>query len=57
MLNAPLHPAHPLISGMLADRIFGWLARGAAVLTLFVADWHSCLVGAWGPGHQIENMV
>ena len=37
MLNGPLHPPPtPLISGMLADRIFGWLARGAAVLTLLL---------------------
>jgi phosphate transport system permease protein len=38
----------PLISGMLADRIFGWLARGAAVLTLLLLIGILVLVGAWG---------
>ena len=39
----------PLISGMLADRIFGWLARGAAVLTLLllIGILVSLVLGAW----------
>ena len=39
----------PLISGMLADRIFGWLARGAAVLTLLllIGILASLVLGAW----------
>ena len=39
----------PLISGMLADRIFGWLARGAAVLTLLllIGILVSLVLGVW----------
>ena len=39
----------PLISGMLADRIFGWLARSAAVLTLLllIGILVSLVLGAW----------
>ncbi|MDF1483813.1 phosphate ABC transporter permease subunit PstC [Ramlibacter sp. H39-3-26] len=39
----------PQLSGVLADRVFGWLARGAALLTLalLVAILLSLVVGAW----------
>ena len=39
----------PLISGVLADRMFGWLARGAAVLTLalLLGIMTSLVIGAW----------
>lgn len=39
----------PLISGMVADRLFGWLARGAAFLTLALlfGILTSLLIGAW----------
>lgn len=42
-------PRNPLISGMLADRIFGWLARGAAILTLLLllGIMASLVAGAW----------
>ena len=47
--NMPPPPSRPLISGMLADRLFGWLARGAAILTLLllVGILGSLVVGAW----------
>ena len=46
--TTPPRPS-PLISGMLADRIFGWLARSAAVLTLLllIGILVSLVLGAW----------
>ena len=45
----PNPPHNPLISGMLADRLFGWLARGAAILTLLLllGIMASLVAGAW----------
>ncbi|RYE37534.1 MAG: phosphate ABC transporter permease PstC, partial [Hyphomicrobiales bacterium] len=42
-------PRSPMISGVLADRIFGLLARGAALLTLalLLGILASLVVGAW----------
>ncbi len=39
----------PLVSGVLADRLFGWLARGAAFLTLalLLGILVSLVIGAW----------
>lgn len=39
----------PLVSGMLADRLFGWLARAAAILTLLLllGILVSLVAGAW----------
>ncbi|HEY0202379.1 MAG TPA: phosphate ABC transporter permease PstC [Burkholderiaceae bacterium] len=45
----PPSPPKPLISGAVADRIFGFLARGAAILTLalLLGILASLIVGAW----------
>ena len=46
----PIPPRKPMMmSGMLADRIFGWLARGAAILTLLLllGIMASLVAGAW----------
>ncbi|MBU4422178.1 MAG: phosphate ABC transporter permease PstC [Gammaproteobacteria bacterium] len=42
-------PNKSFISGMLADRIFGWLARSAAIITLLLlfGIMASLVVGAW----------
>ena len=47
--NTTPPPRSPLLSGVLADRIFGVLARGAALLTLalLVGILLSLVVGAW----------
>ena len=47
-MTTPPSP-RPLISGALADRLFGWLARGAAFLTLalLLGILTSLLFGAW----------
>ncbi|KQM68701.1 phosphate ABC transporter permease subunit PstC [Xylophilus sp. Leaf220] len=47
MTPPPVH--RPLLSGTLADRLFGWLAKGAALLTLalLVGILGSLFVGAW----------
>lgn len=45
----PPSPHRPLISGVVADKLFGFLARGAAVLTLLLllGILASLVVGAW----------
>ncbi|WP_434803348.1 phosphate ABC transporter permease PstC [Paenacidovorax monticola] len=42
-------PRTPLLSGVVADRLFGWLARGAALLTLalLLGILVSLVIGAW----------
>ena len=47
MTPPPVH--RPLLSGTVADRLFGWLAKGAALLTLalLVGILGSLFVGAW----------
>jgi phosphate transport system permease protein len=45
----PLSPAKSARSGLMADRIFGWLAKGAAVftLTMLMAILASLTISAW----------
>ncbi|NEK39809.1 phosphate ABC transporter permease PstC, partial [Rhizobium leguminosarum] len=42
-------PRAPLLSGAVADRIFAWLTRGAAMLTLalLIGILVSLVIGAW----------
>ena len=42
-------PSRPLISGVFADRLFGWLAKGAALFTLglLLAILGSLIYSAW----------
>ena len=52
--RSPSPPRAPMISGRMADRLFGALARGAAILTLvlLVAIMVSLVFGAWPAIHE-----